>query len=337
MKKIINVVVILTTVIILLMLVYKTHGVAGLAEQLLKLNPLWLLVAFTFMLAYWGLETLNFHVITVSLHVRQKLRDSLKVTMIGQFFNSVTPFASGGQPVQMYVMAKDGIEVGNAGSILVIRFLIYHVVLTVYALIVILRAPFLKFYSIQLYYLVLAGFIVHAAMILLLVLFSYNRKITRRLLTAMFVIPKKFKLIKNIEDSERKFEDELEKFHVNATLLKNNVVLLAKTSLLTGVQMTFFFAIPYCIYRSFGFDGASIWNMIAAQVFVSTLMSFVPLPGASGGAEGGFFLFYKVFFSGNTIVTALLIWRIVTYYSCIGFGGLFSLLSPQKPLKAEEG
>ena len=78
---------------------------------------------------------------------------------------------------------------------------------------------------------------------------------------------------------------------------------------------------------------SSLWNIIAVGVFVSTAISVIPLPGAAVGAEGGFVLYFRLLFDNASLVPAMLIWRIITYYSCIGIGGLFAVLGPQRALK----
>ena len=74
--------------------------------------------------------------------------------------------------------------------------------------------------------------------------------------------------------------------------------------------------------------------MIAANAFVAMTTAFIPLPGAAGGAEGGFYFFFNFFFTARNIMAAIFIWRIITYYFNIGFGGLVALLVPEKPLKS---
>ena len=69
---------------------------------------------------------------------------------------------------------------------------------------------------------------------------------------------------------------------------------------------------------------ASLWNMLAAQTLVMLIVSITPLPGGAGGAEGGFLLFFTMFFKEN-ILPGVLLWRIITYYSCILIGSIFSI------------
>ena len=99
----------------------------------------------------------------------------------------------------------------------------------------------------------------------------------------------------------QKINDQLDFFHKsNSTLYKNKKLLLT-ISILTVLQLTFLFAVPYAVYRAFNLSGAKITDMITAQAFVTMVSAFMPLPGGSGAAEGSFYVFFKLFFMENTI------------------------------------
>ena len=57
-------------------------------------------------------------------------------------------------------------------------------------------------------------------------------------------------------------------------------------------------------------------------MLIFLLMSLVPPPAATGGAEGLFLLFFSQMIPENSIGTILVGWRILDFY----FLGLFSLL-----------
>jgi uncharacterized protein (TIRG00374 family) len=160
------------------------------------------------------------------------------------------------------------------------------------------------------------------------ILFSINNKLTKRILTTIFKVLKKIKLIKNTESTYNKIEIELENFHQNASLITKHKKMFTYASIFTVLQYLAFFSIPYCIYRSFGFHSADIWTLISAQIFLVNFMAIIPLPGAAGGAEGGFYLIYSIFFQSNTILTAIFIWRLLTYYTTIAISSIFMLVLP---------
>ncbi|SUP52137.1 Uncharacterised protein [Weissella viridescens] len=50
-------------------------------------------------------------------------RDAIRVPLVEQLGNGITPFAAGGQPMQLVALAQSGIDVGRGGSILTMKLL----------------------------------------------------------------------------------------------------------------------------------------------------------------------------------------------------------------------
>jgi len=69
---------------------------------------------------------------------------------------------------------------------------------------------------------------------------------------------------------------------------------------------------------------------------VTMITLLVPSPGSTGGAEGLSYVFFKMFFKPGVIIAVILVWRVITYYSNVIFGGLVSVFAREKPLKKEE-
>ena len=103
-------------------------------------------------------------------------------------------------------------------------------------------------------------------------------------------------------------------------------------TLCTVFQIGFGYLIPYCLYRSFGFHEVDPLTIMAAQAYVSMVSAFVPLPGASGGAEGSFMIFFNMFFTGGTVIPAMVIWRVLTYYINIPVGCICSYVANRLPV-----
>lgn len=307
--------------IVLLMFIIATKGWGDLISQMKNLRTGWLIGGFLCMLLYWIFESQTLYTITKAVSGKHVFKDAFNVTMVGQFFNSITPFASGGQPAQLYSLSKKGIKAGTAGSILMIKFIIYQSVLTIYSLMLILwKAPFFQDKLNNLFYLTALGFTINAAVIIFLIIFSKYRNLTCKLFRLSSKILIKFNIVKDIKKIKESIDNNLQQFHENILIIKNNKTLVVKSIIYTIIQLTVFYLIPYCIYYSFGMNGAEMADMIAANSFVMMLTAFVPLPGAVGGAEGGFYIFFKLFFNKNNIMTGILLWRLLTFYSCIIFG-----------------
>lgn len=311
----------ITSGVIFILLIIFTHGWMDLIHQLKNLEIQWILVAVISMMLYWVFEAKTLQSVIFLMRKDYKFKDAFKVTMTGQYFNSITPFASGGQPMQLYALTKQELAVGRAGSALMIKFIIYQTILTIYSLILILwKAAFFKNKMSNLFYLIGIGFTVNASVIICLIIFSRYRKLTQKLIIALSKILQKLRLVKNMSKLEIRINENLDQFHDNMEIVKRSKSLISKAVIYTMFQLTIYFTIPYFIYLSFGMRGAGIGSMIAGTAFVIMLTAFIPLPGAVGGAEGAFYMFFSLFFVFNNIMAAILLWRLITFYSCIIFG-----------------
>ena len=328
-NKLFNMAVVAVSAAVFMYGFFWLNGFNKLVEVMQNGKPMWLLGAVFLMLLYWVFETLIIQTLTLFLHKGQKLMQSFKAAMIGQFFSAITPYQTGAQPALYVSLRSYGIEAGTATSILMMKFVVHQTVLTVYSfVIIILKFNYFDSQVNHLFYICLAGFIFNAGIIFMAVMFSINKKFTKGFLTSILKFLNKIRLVKNPQTYEDKIEKELEAFHDNAALIVKNKKVLYKTVFINTLQLTVLYAIPYFIYRSFNFNSASLWNMLAAQTFVMMIVSIVPIPGGMIGADIGFAALYGRFFTENTAVAAMFIWRLITYYSCIGIGGIFAIFVP---------
>ena len=82
---------------------------------------------------------------------------------------------------------------------------------------------------------------------------------------------------------------------------------------MTGVQTCALpISLPYFVLRAFG-QPADLITCLACGSMLELLTSAIPLPGGTGGAEGGFaFLFAPMF--GSSITAGYVVWRMVEYF-----------------------
>jgi len=334
-NKIFNSIVVIVSACIFLSFFLFTKGLNTLIKELKTLNISWILFSIILMLLFWVFETLTLYVITTTFHKTSNLLiKSFKFEMIGQFFGAVTPFSAGSHPAQLYAMTESEIPAGIAGSILMIKFIVHQAInIVILALAFLFKFNYFNSKVNYFIYFCISGLVVHIIIMIFAILFSINSKLTKTILILIFKILNKFKLVKNTKFTYKKIEAELENFHKNASLITKNVKMCIYASIFTFLQWLAFFSIPYCIYRSFGFNSVDMLTMIAAQIFLINFMAIIPLPGGEGGAEGGFYLMYSLFFKPDTIITAIFIWRVLTYYSSIAIGSIFTLVLPNAKKK----
>lgn len=298
-------------------------------NQIKTIKVQYLMFGLLAIIGYWITEAKIINKIVCSTGNNQSFNKAMEVTMIGHFFNGITPFASGGQPAQLYLLVKQNLPLGQSSSLLMSKFIIFQGVLLIYSLLfMITRARFFAEATKDIFFIVMIGFVVNVLVIGFLLFLSFakqtNLKTVKKLVSFLHYI----KLIKNPVLSLTSVQNYVREFHNHSVLLKNNKPLFLKVVFLSAVQLTLYFLIPYFIYKSLGLEGADIISFMAGSGFVLMLSSFIPIPGASGGAEGGFTLILGIFFlQGKYIVTAVILWRLTTYYLGIFIGGLWMMIS----------
>ncbi|XRF77948.1 flippase-like domain-containing protein [Pediococcus acidilactici] len=107
---------------------YSLRGVNlhQVSHDILNLNVGWLLVALLCIILYLGFEAVATKVLVESNGDRLSWKDAIRIPLIEQLFNGLTPFSSGGQPAQLVALMQSGIEGGRASSVLLMKFVVFQ-------------------------------------------------------------------------------------------------------------------------------------------------------------------------------------------------------------------
>lgn len=305
----------------------KQYSIQALWKMMLGVRPLWILAALGLMVVYWVFESLGLHLAVSRFVPTQNPGDTFCATMIGQFFNCITPFSSGGQPMQAWYLVKKGVSLSFASCSLLIKFIVYQFVLTIYSALTLLLC-FKSFAGriSSIGWLIFVGFGVNLLVITGLLCLGFLRRPTEKVLYGSVSMLKKVKLISEQAASKAKerIQKELMEFYEGFAQIRQDIGGILAMSALTAVQLTAFFLIPLCIFYAFGLGKADVLLMICAGAFVLNFTSFIPLPGAAAGAEIGFHTIFSIFFPTHILSVAILFWRLLTFYLPICVGGCFT-------------
>lgn len=305
----------------------KQYSIQALWKMMLGMRPLWILAALGLMVVYWVFESLGLHLAVSRFVPTQNPGDTFCATMIGQFFNCITPFSSGGQPMQAWYLVKKGVSLSFASCSLLIKFIVYQFVLTIYSALTLLLC-FKSFAGriSSIGWLIFVGFGVNLLVITGLLCLGFLRRPTEKVMYGSVSLLKKVKLISEQAASKAKerIQKELMEFYEGFAQIRQDIGGILAMSALTAVQLTAFFLIPLCIFYAFGLGKADVLLMICAGAFVLNFTSFIPLPGAAAGAEIGFHTIFSIFFPTHILSVAILFWRLLTFYLPICVGGCFT-------------
>ncbi|MBQ8171414.1 MAG: flippase-like domain-containing protein [Oscillospiraceae bacterium] len=302
-------------------------GVDNIIKAISNINPIFILICAIFMIGYWLCEAGTVHIMLRSMHPKMKFWNTWLVTIIGQYFNCITPSASGGQPMQAYYLVKFGIPLGSALTALLSRFIVYQFALTIYSIFTLI-VGFAEFgddlTQKGLMPFVLIGFVINTAVIVFLLGIAVWRSGTLKAANWIISVGVKLHIVKHPTKWRLYITREVDKFHENFKFLKKNVGIIIRSFVLNFIQLTLYLSISYMLYLGFGMREVSLLQVISYQAFVLMISSFIPLPGAMGAAELGYAGFFGDIFGDYTSVSTLL-WRIFTFYLPIILGLIFTM------------
>ncbi|MDR1440115.1 MAG: flippase-like domain-containing protein [Clostridiales bacterium] len=311
-------------------------GLPSLLRALASIDGRWFALALLICALYWLLEAVVLQTLTQSALKPYKFANSVRTGLIGLFYNAITPFATGGQPMQLYAMSQSGLGVGVAGSILLAKSIIYQTCLTAIAAVSVVfgaghfvgRVPYFSA-------LVAAGLAINLLSVAAMHALSGSGRLAEAISRFAVSLLAKIRLIKHPEKMLEKVRRQIGLFHESSARFGRNAPVNLAAYALTALQFLAYYSIPFCIYKSFGMPGAPIFLMLCAQSIVAMITAFIPSPGASGAAEGSFYIFFSIFFGASAIMPAVLIWRFLTYYLSIMAGGAAWALGMARDRAAE--
>lgn len=325
-RKLLNFLFLLLTLGIVLYVGLSGNNPKDLLDALRSFSPVWLLACLGCWLLYLLTDALSVHCFLRRQGFPIRLRDSIHAAIIGLYYCNVTPGASGGQPMEMYVLSKKKVPIGYSGSALAIKFVCFQATLLVVGVIMWLsNRSFVIEHTEGIHWLVILGYVVNCFSIGGVVLMAISRKAVMWVIDKCIAIGTKLRICKDPDASREKWENHCSNFLNSFRMLLKHPVDLMVQILIALVQLLALMLVTVCIYHGMGLNEASNIGIIAIGVLLYISASYTPLPGASGAQEGGFALFFNGIFPDANLFVALLIWRFFTYYLTVIVGAVVSM------------
>lgn len=315
--------------------VFKGMDFNTVVNTISETNIFYLLIASVCMCIFLLCEANNFRRNLTAVGYKTNILKCINYSVQGFFFSSITPSASGGQPMQAYQMYKDDIKISHSTLVLFVEFIFFQTVTIMYAII-----GFVTQYSLlngkinSLMILFILGITCNFAVLVAFILVLFHSKIVKKILNISIKILRFFK-IKKADTLKQKVEDVIEDYKDCAIYIVKNKGLMVKTFITKCVQIFALHSIPYWIYRSFGFNEYSIFMFIGIQAVLFISVSALPLPGSVGASESGFLILFKLLFPVSVLNEAMLLSRGVSFYLFVFLCGIFILIKYASDTRAK--
>ena len=286
------------------------------------------------------LKGLKLSVICRSQTGKWHFKTCFETGIIGHYYNNVTPLAVGGQPFEIYHLSKHGVHGGIASSIPIIAYFFSQfafVSLGIVALVLLntnalgVEADFLNEFPAVFNILSMVGLALCFSMPALVLIFSIFPRLAATLVKWLTDLGGKLRFLKNPQKTKYK---TIKTVVHNSYCIKKfgkTPLALIPTVLISIGETLAQCSIAYFTLKLFGYDNESAggfleWlQIVQLSVILYSAISFIPTPGNSGAADLSFYLLFAVGvkFAGLSF-TAMVLWRILSYYSYIIIGFVFT-------------
>ena len=295
-------------------------------KSVMNSNLLYLLIALFIFALGLLFEAKAYQEIIEEYNHSYTLWQAYKMLIITKFFNGITPFSSGGQPMQVYLLKRDGIRITKATNIIIQNFIIYQAALVTVGVFAVAVNHFNPIFEATLLkHLVRVGFIMNTLVMIGLVIVSVSSRFNHFILRKTIWLLDRLHIIKGADKVLARWEERVNDFHEGTDYLKRNPFLCVRTYFYNIIYLVLVYSMPFFVILGLNhgsMEGVTVLKVIVANAYVAIMGAFVPIPGASGGIEFGYFKFFGNFVKGPILKASLLLWRTISYYIPMVVGGI---------------
>ena len=288
------------------------------------------------------------------------LHQAIAVDQVGQFYNAVTPGASGGQIMQAYTYKKQGLHISSAVSALAMYSICFQIVLIIYGLLafIIKFDLIMQMENISIRFndqftlviptllLTIIGFLLNVSVILIVLLMGYWHGFHNFIMGPVIGLGAKLKILKNPDKTRENLRIQVENFKIEFRRLWTNIPFFILVIVSFAIYMTLKYSIPYFCGLALGNEHTSFqyfWDSVFLGNYHQMITGIIPIPGAAGVSE---YVFTMLFVNKNNpsdgfyfvgewspsggyfpksealAVSCLLLWRSITFIIPIIVAGL---------------
>ena len=326
----------LKNVIILILIMFLTYffifskvNMNDIWHIIINSNHIFIITAIISMFFFFVMEALNIKMLFRNMDTKISILSSIKYSLIGFFFSGITPAATGGQPVEIYYMAKEGIPGYQSSLVLVIQLLSYKIAALSLALIgFYLNYAYLTTLSKLLF---LCGFIVYLFPLTLLIMCIFKPSFVKKLVSIVINFLKKIGIKKGL-DNQEKINNAINQYNESSMLIRKNRFILIKSILLSFGGITCCYLVSYLVFKALGYMDLNIMTIFWRQSMLYAMASWFPLPGAVGASEMTYLNLFGFINNHDILVSGLLLYRGITFYFYIIVGLIIYLITFLKNL-----
>lgn len=324
-KKMIREIVILLLLMgLTFVLLLRDQDLGEVIESVFSVRKRWLIPAVLCMGVYIFCGGLCIRVMQHGLGHRMSIARCFKYSFVEFYFSAITPSSTGGQPMQLVYMKRDGYNVSESSVILVAITAMYKLSFVLLSLgMFALNYHYIAKQIDEVHVMFILGLILDVGMVLLLGLLLFSHHAIRFLARGCVHLLGKLHLIKDTEKKLESIERIIEQYRECSRFVRTHPVIILRTFVVLTIQRIAIAAVPYFVYRAFGLHGYSFFQIFTTQLLLTLSVEMLPLPGSVGASESAFLILFGPIFTEDNIYSAILLSRGISFYLMLLLAGLY--------------
>lgn len=295
--------------------VLHNQNLSEIWQAVRRMKPEYFLAAMLLGIFFVSMEGYMIFRLLSGMNGKSSLFRCIQYSFIGFFYSGITPSATGGQPMQLYYMSKDGNRASDSTVVLMTVALYYKLVLVLIGLGILIgwNRP-LKYYLGSYYGLYLLGLVLNTALVLLILgvmLFPGTMLGTANAFEVMML---RLGLWKPSPKRREKVAGFVASYGQAVSFLKNNKSKLLEILILTFLQRSSVFFLTYLVYLGFGLKGSGAGTVMFLQAAIYIAVDMLPIPGAQGITEAMYQGVYLIVFTEEYLMPSMLVSRSINFY-----------------------
>lgn len=325
-----NILVVALILIIMIVIIFVKNDAKEIFNAIKQAEVKYILIALGFIIVFILFTAFSLMQL-VALKKKIRIIDSFNIANLANFYNGVTPFATGGQPFQVYYYTKVNVKTDESTSVLMMNFIIHQFVLSVFGIVAIIMYydKLIVQSNTAFRVAVWIGLSINVLILLLLIFISLFRPIKKVFIGLIGLVYSIKFLRKHKESMIEKTNNYFDKSQESFKELFHHIPTLLASIMYKIISLIAYFMVPYFIFKALHVDvnASQIIFIIWMTAFAFVIMSFMPTPGSSGGAEWAFQEVFATSFAmtSGASASAILIWRFFTYYLVMILGAISAI------------
>lgn len=277
------------------------------------------------------LDSMKYFVILHATSGKKYFGTSLKTSLLGKYYDNITPFASGGQPFQIHYLHKKGFSGGESTAVIFIKFCFNILIwLAICLCLMVFNRGALDVYvaddTQRRLFVVLGwiGFAINCSIPVVIIAFAVFPKLMETLTRWFLALGYKLKIVKSRDAVVIKAKRIAKDFRAAFVIMIHKPLHAVGLALICVCEQFLSIMLPYLVVVAMA--GATIepnvqlmFAIMTMNVYVSMSVTAVPTPGNSGALETAFSLVLTSVAEGVLFWTVFG-WRFLSYYSFILIG-----------------